>query len=153
MKKLLLLVFLFTFIGCKKKSSAPATTTAPTTNSQTNVLTALESSLIGDWALDSVVYYAQGIRVGSDAYNDPINCHLKLISDVSTIYGPTKKTGYSGVYNCTETEVGWKETNNKLDISGQLYEILSLDAQSLTYLYGSKAIASGSSGYTYHLHK
>lgn len=154
MKKLLIIGFLLSFIvSCKKQAATPA----PTTNSVNSpppfycLPTALDSNLVGDWALDTMQVYVSGSYITSSYYMDPVNCHLQLTT-TQQVAGAASlwKVSMHGL-DCNNVGSHWRVTSGKLDLSGAIYTVLSITPTKLVILYGT-TVGSGN-GTKYYLHK
>jgi len=132
-------------VACKKKAATPATPTA-TPPPAAATMSSLDSCMLGDWALDSTQLYSNGYQ-GATLYNDPINCHLHLMSTPDT---PIMRVGYYGL-DCNNTITQWNITSGKLNVGGTLYQIISYSSTNLVILYGSTGM--NGTGLKYHLHK
>lgn len=152
MKKIFSLFILCTLIvACNKKAATPApTTAAPATTS--TALTSLDSCMLGDWALDSMITYNNAAVTSMTPYTDPINCHL-LMTSTETNPGSSLlwKNGTKGL-ECTNTITNWRITTARLDLGGSLYTILSSGSNKLVLQWGS-ITPTGGFAQKYYLHK
>lgn len=152
MKKLFtLLILCMLMIACNKKTTAPAPTSSGPTPTPTT-MSSLDSCMIGDWALDSMITYNNGAQTSMTPYTDPVNCHL-VMTCTETNPGSSLlwKTGTQGL-QCTNTVMNWRTTPGKLDILGTIYTIVSSGSNKLVLQYGS-ITPTGGFAMKYYLHK
>lgn len=154
MKKLLIIGFLLSFIvSCKKQAApTPAPTSTNTAPPPFNCLpTQLDSMLVGDWALDTMQTYVNGVYLISSYYADPVNCHLQLTKTEQLAGASALWKIDIQALDCNNVASLWRVTSGRLDLSGTLYTILSITNTKLVILYGT-TVGSGN-GTKYYLHK
>lgn len=141
-------------VSCNKTTTAPAPS-SPVPASTTMTMSSLDSCMIGDFALDSMITYSNSAVVSVTPYTDPVNCHLVMTS-VELTAGDAQlwKKGTNGL-SCGNSMVHWRTitgTPNRLDLSGIIYTVVSSGSNKLVIQYGS---VSPTGGYAakYYLHK
>lgn len=139
-----------TIVGCKKNSPEPEPI-VNNSNSTASTLSAMETSLLGNWAYDKQQLYSNGVALtstgGMVTYNDPAVYHIRFNSTVTT--GTYKEciNGTSG----SDITTNWEVTSSgKLFIQSTSYTIDSVSSAFLSYHSGS--LTSGG-GVQYSFHK
>jgi hypothetical protein len=134
------------FTACQKNNAKPAAPPAqapPSTNNTS--LTAQEQQLVGNWIMDSCVYYTlTGSRISVLSYTNTLTCRMDF-SATGTPY----KTLTDGHFNCTLIQASWSAPNTGSFLaSNVVYPISILTNNQLCFLYND-------SGHElrYYLHK
>lgn len=138
-KTLYLAIALLLYTACKKDDPDPTTGSSRSMN-------ATETSLVGDWMLDTSKMYVNGTVAQTTYHNDPINCHLNLTSTPH----PATLNSYEAIagLHCVNGMASWYASPTTLTMD-VIYQIETLTSTNLVIMHGSES----ASGWRYYLHK
>ena len=125
--KYLSLLLVVLLLSCNKN-----TTTSPSSNTSNNTsnISTSDPKMTYNWLLRKTERYYLGVANIPIISNDPINCHLNLMSTHNSTVAP-QFDAVTGL-NCIQVACGWKmNAIDILELSGNLFEVLKCTTDSL----------------------
>ena len=141
MKKLFMFLLLLTLASCQDDPITP-----------TNLVSTTEQGYLGDWKLDSTQMYINAAYVGTNTFNDPINCHLDLKAEIDNIQttGNYKNATNGFTSGCVNIDSYWKlQSALVIIIGGSPFSVNSLTSTKLVIQSGNTTNPSGTANIYY----
>lgn len=144
------LLFLVALVSCKKDEVPVPPTTAPTHRS----MTALETSLCGDWKFDKkeLIYTMTDttFTVLLETHNDS-NCHVNFCPGFSTQPGYTDWMEATEGLMCVNQTTIWREVNSNgftcINLKSLIYHVDTISSSYMVLRYPGDQVQSS---YTYY---
>jgi hypothetical protein len=165
----LLSLFVLIIVSCTKVNTSPSSLSgrvwgATATSTSHVPLNHIDSTLLGNWILDSSWHYTlegynNSFAMLTDVkhYSDPFNCHLLLTSGfvINNIDHNSWKAATNGL-SCTNSQEIWRVADGYLTLSVGNYKMISYSSTKLVlYIINKYAFGGCQTGKsaTYYLHK